>query len=34
MANVANTKHTGPASKDAISGGKKFPNSGTATQTS
>lgn len=30
MANVANTKHTDPASKDAISGGKKFPNSGTA----
>ena len=25
MANVANTIATGPASKDAISGGKKFP---------
>lgn len=25
MANVANTKATGPASKDAVSGGKKFP---------
>lgn len=25
MANVANTKNTGPASKDAVSGGKKFP---------
>lgn len=25
MANVANTKATGPAAKDAVSGGKKFP---------
>lgn len=25
MANVANTKNTGPASKDAVSGGTKFP---------
>lgn len=25
MANVANTKATGPASKDAVSGGSKFP---------
>ena len=25
MANVANTPNTGPASKDAVSGGKKFP---------
>lgn len=25
MANVANTKATGPASKDTVSGGKKFP---------
>lgn len=24
MANVANTKHTGPASKDAVAGGKKM----------
>lgn len=25
MANVANTKNTGPTSKDAVSGGTKFP---------
>ena len=25
MANVANSKHTGPASKDTVSGGKQFP---------
>lgn len=25
MANVAGTKNTGPASKDAVSGGKTFP---------
>lgn len=25
MANVAGTRATGPASKDAVSGGKKFP---------
>lgn len=25
MANVANSKHTGPSSKDAVSGGNKFP---------
>lgn len=25
MANVANTKHTGPASKNTVSGGKQFP---------
>lgn len=28
MANVANTKNTGPASKNMISGGKKFPLNG------
>ena len=25
MANVANTKNTGPTSKEVVSGGKKFP---------
>ena len=30
MANVANSKHTGPASKDAVSGGKTFPKVGSA----
>lgn len=25
MANVADTKHTGPAAKNQVSGGKKFP---------
>lgn len=30
MADVANTKHTGPASKNTVSGGKTFPKVGSA----
>lgn len=30
MANVANTKNTGPAAKNTVSGGKKFPMNGSA----